>query len=111
MTVLSKRKTVQRVIENPSTPIDIRLHLEDQWTGPALLAKVISGIIRAGLVAVFSTILVMFMINCFQMFQSISARTAFLTAIKVSLYAFSARTAFLTAEKASLYAFSAGATW
>jgi len=67
--VLSKRKTVQQAIENPSTPIDVRLRLEDQWNGSALLAKVISGIIRAGLVAVFSTILVTFMINFFLAFQ------------------------------------------
>src|SRR5215469_2531047 len=67
--VLSKRKTVQRAIENPSIPTTVRLRLEDQWTGSALVAKVISGIIKAGLVAVFFTIVVTFMINFFLAFQ------------------------------------------
>src|SRR5438874_12630989 len=69
-TVFKKRSTVQRTIDNPSTPIEIRLHLEDQWSGAALLTKIISGIIRAGLVAVFSTIVVTFMINFFLAFQA-----------------------------------------
>jgi len=67
--VFKKRSTVQRTIDNPSTPVEIRLRLEDQWSGTALLAKIISGIIRAGLVAVFSTIVVTFMINFFLAFQ------------------------------------------
>ena len=67
--VFKKRSTVQRTIDNPSTPVEIRLRLEDQWSGAALLAKIISGIIRAGLVAVFSTIVVTFMINFFLAFQ------------------------------------------
>ena len=54
-TVFAKRSTVQRTIDNPSTPIEIRLRLEDQWSGTALWAKVIRGIIAAGLIGVFST--------------------------------------------------------
>jgi len=68
--VFAKRGTVQRTIADPSTPVEIRLRLEDQWSGAALLAKIISGIIRAGLVAVFSTIVVTFMINFFLAFQT-----------------------------------------
>jgi hypothetical protein len=67
--VFAKRSTVQRTIANPSTPVEVRLRLEDQWSGSALAAKIISGIIRAGLVAVFSTIVVTFMINFFLAFQ------------------------------------------
>lgn len=70
VSVLSKRSTVQRAIENPSTPAEVRLHLEEQWNGPALWTKIISGIIKAGLVAVFSTIVVTFMINFFLAFQT-----------------------------------------
>src|SRR5436853_3002726 len=69
VTVFSKRRTVQRTIENPTTPVEIRLRLEDQWSGTALWAKIISGTIKAGLVAVFSTILVTFMVNFFLAFQ------------------------------------------
>ncbi len=68
-TVFAKRSTVQRTIDNPSTPIEIRLRLEDQWSGTALWAKIIRGIIGAGLVGVFSTIVVTFMINFFLAFQ------------------------------------------
>lgn len=63
--VLSKRRTVQRAIENPSMPVEIRLQLEDKWSGAALYSKVISGIIKSELITVFSTILVIFMINFF----------------------------------------------
>src|SRR5260370_36045214 len=68
--VFAKRGTVQRTIADPSAPFEIRLRLEDQWSGAALLAKTISGIIRAGLVAVFSTVVVTFMINFFLAFQT-----------------------------------------
>ncbi len=68
--VFSKRSTVRRTLENPSTPVEIRLRLEDQWSGAALWAKIISGIIKAGLTAVFSTILVTFIINFFLAFQT-----------------------------------------
>ncbi len=68
--VFAKWSTVQRTIANPSTPVEVRLRLEDQWSGSALAAKIISGIIRAGLVAVFSTIVVTFMINFFLAFQT-----------------------------------------
>jgi hypothetical protein len=70
VSVFSKRSTVQRAIENPATPVQVRLYLEDQWSGSALWAKIISGIIKAGLVAVFTTILVTFMINFFLAFQT-----------------------------------------
>jgi hypothetical protein len=68
-TVFAKRSTVQRTIDNPSTPIEIRLRLEDQWSGTALWAKIIRGIIGAGLVGAFTTIVVTFMINFFLAFQ------------------------------------------
>src|SRR5712692_5908334 len=70
VSVFSKRSTVQRAIENPATPVQVRLYLEDQWSGTALWAKIISGIIKAGLVAVFTTIVVTFMINFFLAFQA-----------------------------------------
>jgi len=69
LSVFSKRRTVQRSLENPSIPVEVRLRLEEQWSGSALWAKIISGTIKAGLVAVFTTILVTFMINFFLAFQ------------------------------------------
>src|SRR5436305_3021602 len=68
-TIFTKRSTVQRTINNPATPIEIRLRLEDQWSGAALWAKIVRGIISSGLVAVFSTIVVTLMINFFLAFQ------------------------------------------
>ena len=68
--VLSKRKSVQHALENPSTPTEVRLHLEEQWNGPALWTKIVTGVIKAGLAAVFSTIVVTFVINFFLAFQT-----------------------------------------
>jgi hypothetical protein len=70
VSVFSKRSTVQHVIENPSTPVQVSLYLEEQWSGAALWAKIISGIILAGLIAVFTTIVVTFTINFFLAFQT-----------------------------------------
>jgi len=70
VSVFAKRHTVQRTIENPATPVEIRMRLEDHWSGAAFFARIISGIIRAGLVAVFSTIVIIFMINFFFAFQT-----------------------------------------
>jgi vacuolar-type H+-ATPase subunit I/STV1 len=68
--VLSKRKSVQHTLENPSTPAQVRLYLEEQWNGPALWTKIVTGVIKAGLAAVFSTIVVTFVINFFLAFQT-----------------------------------------
>ena len=69
VSVFAKRNKVQRTLEDRSTPIEVRLRLEDHWSGGAFFARVISGIIGAGLLSVFTTIVVTFMINFFFAFQ------------------------------------------
>jgi len=68
--IFAKRNTVQRTITNPATPDGVRMRLEDRWSGASLWGLVVSGFIRAGLVGVFSTIVVTFIINFFFAFQA-----------------------------------------
>lgn len=62
---IAKRGSVQRTIENPSTPIDIRIRLEDQWSGGSFIARIINGVIGSVLVAVIMTLVVTFLVNFF----------------------------------------------
>ncbi|GCE29378.1 hypothetical protein KDA_48620 [Dictyobacter alpinus] len=67
---LSKSKSVQTRLQDASIPVNVRISLQDQWSGWGLFARMLNGIIRGGLAAVVSTLVAIFIVNFFFVFQT-----------------------------------------
>lgn len=60
---LSKRRSAQNKIQDPSTSKETRRYLEHRWNSTRFILKVISGVISAALAALLTTFIVSYLIN------------------------------------------------